>query len=243
MTRVAPLAAAFAVLALLLLGPVGGGAGARVVGLGELPPCRYDDVLTSPRGYDDWQATLVDTILRVQQGYAPPDLVPISLAGLPDAEKVIRAVAIDDLRAMVLAAKAADSPIGVESAYRSYADQRKLFDAWNPGAGSVTDEAPARPGHSEHQLGLAIDFRSAAADAQASHERFVSTPGGRWMAANAWQFGWVMSYPEGADDRTCYAFEPWHYRYVGREEAAQVHASGLTLREFLWRRFTTTVVP
>jgi D-alanyl-D-alanine carboxypeptidase len=55
------------------------------------------------------------------------------------------------------------------------------------------------------------------------------------MAANAWRYGFVMSYPRGREDVTCYLYEPWHYRYFGRALAARIHASGLTPREFLWR--------
>jgi D-alanyl-D-alanine carboxypeptidase len=54
------------------------------------------------------------------------------------------------------------------------------------------------------------------------------------MAANAWRHGFVMSYPRGETAATCYAYEPWHYRYVGRETAAAVRGSGMTLREAIW---------
>lgn len=237
----ARLAAALAILALLLL-PASPGGGAAVRAMGPLPPCRYDDLLTSPRGYGDWSVTLVDTILRVPKGYVPPDLVSVGKAGLTGSAKTIRAISVADLRAMVAAAEDAEAPIGVESAYRSYAEQEELYESWEPGADGDSSEAPARPGHSEHQLGLAIDFHSEAPDAKPG-ERFLTTPGGRWMAEHAWEFGWVMSYPDGEDGQTCYAFEPWHYRYAGREQAARIHASGMTLREFLWARSTTTVVP
>ena len=56
------------------------------------------------------------------------------------------------------------------------------------------------------------------------------------MAANAWRYGFVMSYPRGSFSRVCYDYEPWHYRYVGRAAAADIRASGLTLREWLWLR-------
>ena len=56
------------------------------------------------------------------------------------------------------------------------------------------------------------------------------------MAANAWRFGWVMSYPPDRADVTCYRYEPWHYRWVGRDVAAELHERGLTLRELLWER-------
>ncbi|HEX2627157.1 MAG TPA: M15 family metallopeptidase [Candidatus Limnocylindrales bacterium] len=243
MTRLASVAAAFAVLALLLLGPLGGG-GASVRAMGDLPTCRYDDILTSPRGYSDWQHTLVDTILRVTKGYVPPDLVPVTEAGLAGSKKTIRAIAVDDLRAMADAARAAGSPIGVQSSYRSYAEQQAVFDGWVANLGyKEALKVSARPGHSEHQLGLAIDFRSDPPTPLTLHTDWESTPAGLWMAAHAWEYGWVMSYPKGDIKRTCYSYEPWHFRYVGRELAAQIHESGLTTREYLWAHFTTTVVP
>ena len=66
-----------------------------------------------------------------------------------------------------------------------------------------------------------------------------STPTGGWMAKNAWKFGWLMSYPKGKTDVTCYIYEPWHYRYVGRDIAAKIRESGLTIREYLWEHHTT----
>jgi D-alanyl-D-alanine carboxypeptidase len=99
---------------------------------------------------------------------------------------------------------------------------------------------PARPGHSEHQLGVAIDFRTAGATGTGN---FGSTPAGRWLAIHAWEYGFVMSYPNGRTTVTCYDGEPWHFRYVGRTQAAEIHASGETVREYLWANFTNTVVP
>jgi D-alanyl-D-alanine carboxypeptidase len=243
MTRMAPVAAAIAVLALLLLGPFGG-AGTPARAMGALPACRYDDVLTSPRGYADWPQTLVDTILRVTKTYVPPDLVSVTEAGLAGSKKTIRAIAVDDLRALADAATAAGNPIGVQSAYRSYTEQQAVFDDWVARLGRTDALAvSARPGHSEHQLGLAIDFRSDPATPLTLHTDWEDTPAGIWMAAHAWEYGWVMSYPKGKMKLTCYSYEPWHFRYVGRELAAQIHASGLTPREYLWANFTLTVVP
>ena len=243
MTAPARVAAALAVLAILLLGPLGSG-GASVRAMGELPPCRYDDILTSPRGYADWSRTLVDTILRVTKSYVPPDLVPVTQAELSGSKKTIRAVAIDDLRAMAEAARAADAPIGVQSSYRSYAEQQAVFDDWVDRLGRTQAlKVSARPGHSEHQLGLAIDFRSDPPTPLTLHTDWEDTPAGKWMAAHAWEYGWVMSYPKGKTKLTCYSYEPWHFRYVGRELAASIHDSGLTPRAYLWANFTTTVVP
>ena len=63
-----------------------------------------------------------------------------------------------------------------------------------------------------------------------------TTKAGAWLGANAWKYGFVMSYPKGKTSVTCYMYEPWHFRYVGRTVAKAVHDSKLTLREYLWRQ-------
>src|SRR5262249_44050418 len=116
-------------LAAVLVAAIGQASPPVARAMGPLPACRYDDILTSPRGYQDWSMTLVDTILRVTKSYVPPDLVPVSEAGLPGSKKV-RAIMIDDLRALAEAADAAGNPLGVQSAYRSYADQQTVFNGY-----------------------------------------------------------------------------------------------------------------
>lgn len=241
LARLATLAAGLALLLSLAVRPAVDPAQARA--MGPLPACRYDDILTTPRGYDDWSITLVDTILRVPKAYVPPDLVPVSQAGIAGKGQV-RALLIDDLRAMSEAAAATGAGIGVASAYRSYATQQAVFDKWVAIYGRARAlTISARPGHSEHQLGLAVDFRSDPAGSSTLSGSWAATPAGKWMKAHGWEYGFVLSYPKGTMPVTCYAYEPWHYRYVGRELAGQIHASGLTPREYLWANFTTTVVP
>ena len=239
--RLAALAAVLALVGLLGVRPsIDDGAGARA--MGPMPACRYDDIMTTPRGYGDWSVTLVDTILRLPKTYAPPDLVRVVDLGVKGTGKV-RAVMADDLKAMSDAAAAAGKPIGVHSSYRSYATQVTVFNKWVGIHGYQRAlQLSARPGHSEHQLGLAVDFRSdpPVATLQGS---WGATPAGRWMRNHAWEYGFVMSYPKGKMALVCYDYEPWHFRYVGRELAATIQASGLTLRQYLWANYTTTVVP
>jgi zinc D-Ala-D-Ala carboxypeptidase len=240
LVRHGALAAALALVVLAVVRPALAPGLAR--GVGALPACRYDDIMTEPRRYDDWSTTLVDTILRVPRSYVPPDLVSVAQAGLKGHGKV-RSIMIDDLRAMAEAAAAAGDGIGVQSAYRSYDDQVATFAHWvsiDGYAGAL--KVSARPGHSEHQLGLAIDFRSQPEDATLSGS-WAFTPAGRWMGQHAWEFGFVRSYPAKKQSLSCYASEPWHYRYVGRDLAAAIHGSGLTTREYLWANFTTANVP
>ena len=237
------LLAALVLACLALALPIAhGGTVTSVRAMGALPACRYDDILTTPRRYADWQETLVDPILRVPSTYAPPDLVSTGTAGIPGGGS-IRAIVIDDLRAMADAARAAGAPIAVASAYRSYATQKVTFQGWVNALGyNQALKVSARPGHSEHQLGLAIDFKSEPGGAPWNGVDWATTPAGAWMKANAWQYGWVISYPRNKLSTVCYAYEPWHYRYVGRDLATRIHDSGLTTRAFLWANFTTAYV-
>lgn len=201
----------------------------------SLPPCRYDDVTTFHMGYDDWKTTLLDTLYSLPVTYVPPDLVSVEEAGLDGPFKV-RALLLEDLKALVAAAPAG-AGLELQSAYRSYDYQRRTFEYWvaQEGADAALTSS-ARAGHSEHQLGTAVDFRSVGGPAPWDLDDWALTPAGAWLAENAWRYGFVMSYPEGKRDLTCYIYEPWHYRYVGRETAKAVKESGLTLREWLWEK-------
>ena len=198
--------------------------------------------MTVPRDYDSWSTTLVDWLLKVSRRYEPPDLVPVSDAGIA-GPGVIRAVAIDDLRAMARAAARNGTPIAVNSPYRSYADQVASFNGWvNVDGYDDAITYSQRPGHSEHQLGLTIDFMTLGGGSALQGD-WATDPSGAWMAENAWKYGWLMSYPKGEggalfSDATCFHYEPWHYRYLGREMARKVHGSGLTIREYLWKHYT-----
>ncbi|HET6379667.1 MAG TPA: M15 family metallopeptidase [candidate division Zixibacteria bacterium] len=198
------------------------------------PACRYDDVLTFHTDLASWRITLMDTVYMLPGSYAPGDLVDSSVAGL-NGGYPIRSVILADLSAMVADARAAGAPLGVQSAYRSYSQQASTFQYWVNLVGyEQALRTSARAGHSEHQLGTTLDFKSAGGPPPWEYADWASTPAGAWMKANAWKYGFVMSYPAGAFAHTCYDYEPWHYRYVGRELAARIHASGLTPRQVLW---------
>ena len=209
------------------------------VAIGDLPPlpaCTYQDVLTRFRTYPDWQRTLVDTILMVGSDYHPTDLADTSKAGL-NAGHATRAHVVADLKAMADAARAAGRPIQVASAFRSYTTQQATFNHWvSVGGYQQALRTSARPGHSEHQLGTTFDFTSLGGRPPWEYTDWAAQPAGAWMAANAWRYGFVMSYPRNRFATVCYDYEPWHYRYLGRPLAAELRASGLTLREWLWLR-------
>lgn len=199
-----------------------------------LPECAYLDEPATLTAFEDWPYTLVDTVYRLPASYEPPDLVPLRNAGFND-DRLIRELVIADLLELRLAAEAAGNPVEVQSAYRSYSYQEQTFAYWVAQDGREAALASsARPGHSEHQLGTSLDFRSAGGPAAWDLADWADTPAGAWMLENAWQYGFVLSYPENSSHLTCYIYEPWHYRYVGRETAAAIRESGLTPREWLW---------
>jgi zinc D-Ala-D-Ala carboxypeptidase len=205
-----------------------------------LPACRIDDVTSRFDELHQWRKTLLDTIYRVPRTYAPTDLVSTNVAGVPGPFRV-RAVVIPDLRDMTADAAAAGAALALNSGYRSFRKQKRSFRSYVKQVGfEQAIRYAARPGHSEHQLGTTIDFRSAGDDSPPwAYDDWARTPAGAWMARKAWRYGFVMSYPKGMRHESCYSYEPWHYRYVGRARAAAVHEAGVTLRRYLWEHHET----
>ena len=147
----------------------------------------------------------------------------------------MRSAIVDDLGDLMAAAREAGLEIGIESAYRSYASQAATLEIWTARLDPATALLrTARPGHSEHQLGTALDFTSPGWSGRVGDWATESVEGA-WMADHAWEFGFVMSYPADSQSQTCFAYEPWHYRWIGRDAAAEQRASGLDLRHFLER--------
>lgn len=113
------------------------------------------------------------------------------------------------------------------SDYRSYNYQTQVYAGWKAMYGSEADLVSARPGHSEHQLGLAIDVNSA-------EYAFADTPEGKWLAEHCADYGFIIRYPSFASKAyTGYSYEPWHIRYLGKALAKQVTETGMTLEECL----------
>jgi len=95
----------------------------------------------------------------------------------------------------------------------------------------VADSYSARPGTSEHQTGLCVDLMTSTMSAL--DESFADYPVYDWLLENAWKFGFVLRFPEDKTDITGYSFEPWHYRFVGREHAYKMYSDGLCLEEYV----------
>jgi D-alanyl-D-alanine carboxypeptidase len=164
--------------------------------------------------------------------YTPPALV------YPDVAYVnrqpMRPEVAEALVAMFNAGKAeAGLDFSVQSAYRAFDSQTRVYDDDVASHGQAyADTDTARPGHSEHQTGLAVDI--SAVPAKCSLDAcFAQTPQGEWLAANAWRFGFLLRYPADKVTVTGFAFEPWHYRYIGVPLATRLRETGVTtLEEF-----------
>ncbi|WP_223693500.1 M15 family metallopeptidase [Leifsonia poae] len=165
-------------------------------------------------------------------GYEPADLV------YPDVPNInhqpMRQETATALVAMFAAGKAeANLDFSVLSAYRSFSSQRRIYNADIAAHGlAYADAYTARPGRSEHQTGFAVDIGAVPAACSLA-ACFGDTPQGRWLAANAWRFGFLLRYPADKVAVTGYAAEPWHFRYIGLRLATRLHAVGVTtLEEF-----------
>ncbi|AQQ52116.1 M15 family metallopeptidase [Planococcus lenghuensis] len=120
------------------------------------------------------------------------------------------------------------------STYRSFARQKELYEGYAARDGAAAaDRYSARPGHSEHQTGLAFDIGEEGQEENWASSSFGETAGGEWLADNAHKFGFILRYPEGKEKITGYMYESWHFRYVGEEIATAIHEQGLTLEEYL----------
>ena len=99
-------------------------------------------------------------------------------------------------------------------------------------AHAVVQTYSALPGQSEHQTGLCVDFITSSMGNDLT-EAFEETEAFAWLAQNAYKFGFILRYPKGKETITGYTYEPWHYRFVGREAATDIHNGGMTLEQYL----------
>ncbi len=183
--------------------------------------------------------THVDRNTSLRRDYEPADLaiVPLDPGNLAYRPIPLREKVHQPLLDMLAAANQAGLRVWVMSGYRSYGDQQLAYEKWQKLYPDRAVDISALPGHSEHQLGTAIDFSAPyMVDLYGDffNVRFGKTPEGEWLLANAAAYGFSLSYPASAVQATGYAWEPWHYRYVG-PLALDLSAHNLTLTEYLQR--------
>jgi zinc D-Ala-D-Ala carboxypeptidase len=154
---------------------------------------------------------LVDKSHPLPPEYSPPDLVSLNGYPLPVSRNdlSLRASIMKAVLELASAAKAAGCPLLFSSSYRSFDYQKTVYEREVQQNGqAAADRESARPGASQHQLGTAIDFGSIT-------DSFADTKAGKWLAANAGEYGFSLSYPNGYEDVTGHRHESWHYRFIG----------------------------
>lgn len=183
---------------------------------------------------EDWQLLLVNAWHKLPEDYH------VELKTLANGLQVDARI-YDDLNAMLTDCREAGLEPIVCSAYRTEDTQTRLYRnkvsrllsaGWS--RDTVEQEAArwvAPPGTSEHQTGLALDIVSA--DYQLLDEQQAQTPEQQWLMAHCWEYGFVLRYPTDKCAVTGIGYEPWHYRYVGKEAAREMQQKGLCLEEYL----------
>lgn len=170
--------------------------------------------------------TLVNKYNKLPDNYEIDDLVTLDNEYSKKGEKV-REVIYNDLKKMFDEAKKDNINLNVISGFRTNEKQDTLFN--NSIKKNGLDHAliySAKPGYSEHQLGLAIDINSV-------EESFKNTNEYKWLKNNSYKYGFIERYPEGKEKITGFGYEPWHYRYLGVDVAAKIFTENITYEEYV----------
>jgi D-alanyl-D-alanine carboxypeptidase len=196
-----------------------------------------------PPKYSLDEASSIWVVINKQRQISPLRYQPASLAFPPFAKPKVQnpfglqlrqeaAIAAADLATAM--AEAGKGTLILNSGFRSYKNQQGLYSRTRDTRGlAVAEKLSARPGHSEHQLGLAADF-SVKGQGCVIMVCFGKTEAGIWLAENAHEFGFVLRYPKGYKPITGFQYEPWHFRYIGVELATEMKTKGIKTLEVFW---------
>lgn len=166
--------------------------------------------------------------------YAPSVVVPkvTNHYGNGSNDSHLRPEATSAIEKMFAVARTDNLSLVLYSGYRSYPEQVTTYNGFVARDGAAkADTYSARPGHSEHQTGLAADISATSGKCDLS-QCFADTPEGKWLAANAYKYGFILRYTKDAQSLTGFVSEPWHFRFVGKDLAAQIHQTSQTLEQF-----------
>lgn len=176
----------------------------------------------------DGTAFLVNRQHAISQYYAP-ETRKVNGPGMSQTMREDAAAALEE---MFAAAKADGINLSIVSGYRSYSKQMTIYSHKKASVGQKeADRVSARPGTSEHQLGLAMDL--AKKGSSQLNTSFGKTKEGKWVNENAHRFGFIVRYLENYEEVTGYMYEPWHVRYVGREHALALYECGLPMEWYM----------
>lgn len=180
------------------------------------------------------KSVLVKEGFKLKQNYEPKDLVEVDILYAYDTPTPkLRKEAAKALEKMAKAAEKKELYLAVKSSYRSYDDQDELYNAYIKEYGyAYTKQYCSVPGYSEHQMGVSVDLTSLSV-LNGYYGTFGETDEYEWCVKNAYKYGFILRYPEKDSDLTGTANEPWHFRYVGKEIAEEMHEDKMTLEEYI----------
>jgi|GEM_PF-5892438 len=189
----------------------------------------------------NYDMVLVNKQWKLPVDYVPQDLVepqiPFSFSGESE-KRLLRKEAAKALERLFAKAEEDQIELAGVSGYRSYQTQSSIYHYNLKTQGEAeANQYSAVPGHSEHQTGLAIDVSSASVN-YTLEEPFGESKEGKWLAAHAADYGFIIRYPKGMEEITGYAYEPWHIRYVGPKVALEIQGLGITLEEYVSKKQT-----
>lgn len=164
----------------------------------------------------------------LDESYSPNDLKEFSNKYAYGDNQKLKEVAYNAYISMFNKAKEDGYTLIVNSSYRSYSEQKEIYDKYVSWYGDDADKTAARPGYSEHQTGLAVDIQSYCSQSKDFDECEEFT----WLLNNAYKYGFILRYPEGREFITGYEYESWHFRYVGKEAAKYIHENKITFDEY-----------
>lgn len=183
---------------------------------------------TQPAKYQNTEKILVNKYYNVGQDYIPENLELIDNQYAIGNMKMVK-VAKEAFESLSAAAKKENLNIIAMSTYRSYDYQTNLYNRYVAQDGKENaDTYSGRPGHSEHQTGLAADVYNKTE----TYTNFERTKEYQWMQEHAHEYGFILRFPENKVDETGYQFESWHYRYVGLEAAKYIKEHNISFEEY-----------
>ena len=205
--------------------------------LNKINEIYFKEMCPTPLGeYEDHLLSPVGKNYMLPYGYVPKNLVDIT-----EMVKVLGPVcmekeAADKLIEMFKKAEEEGVVLAVSSGFRRYEIQDMIHQSYLRTRGAVAFDFSAKPGHSEHHLGTAVDLTGRSIDFKAVSLSFANTKEKEWLRNNAHKYGFALSYPENGKEVTGYVYEPWHWRYIGVEMAKEFSNSNMFLVEFLTRK-------
>lgn len=183
--------------------------------------------------YDDMSLLNIGQITSLPDTtYIPKDLVKMNTKSSVKNICLIKETK-EAFELMITNAKKDGLTIKASSGFRSYEYQKILLENTIKNGSKDANVSIAKAGYSEHQLGTAVDITSSSINYDSSSGNFYKTPESDWLKENAYLYGFIQSYPLGFEDITGYKSEPWHYRYVGIENAKKIKDTDMTITEFL----------